>query len=68
MDEYVNRCFLEINGTRSREAESKGERYEPVWLREGDVIELEIAGLGRLRNVIAKSSSGHSLKRGGGRK
>jgi len=59
-------CFLEINGTKSRAAESKGEKYEPVWLKEGDVIELEITGLGRLRNVIVKSSSGHSLKSGSG--
>jgi len=56
-------CFLEINGTKSRDAESKGEKYEPVWLKEGDVIELEITGLGRLRNVISKSSSGYSLKK-----
>jgi fumarylacetoacetate (FAA) hydrolase len=59
-------CFLEINGTKSRIGDSKGERYEPVWLKEGDVIELEITGLGRLKNVIAKSSSGHSLKKGPG--
>jgi fumarylacetoacetate (FAA) hydrolase len=55
-------CFLEINGTKSREAESKGEEYEPVWLKEGDVIELEITGLGQLRNVITNSTSGYSLK------
>lgn len=59
-------CFLEINGTRAREADSKGERYDPVWLKEGDVIELDITGLGKLRNVIVKSSSGHSLKTGTG--
>lgn len=59
-------CFLEINGTKSREAESKGEKYEPVWLKEGDLIELEITGLGRLKNLIAKSSSGFSLKKGRG--
>lgn len=60
-------CFLEINGTKSKSAEAKGEKYEPVWLKEGDEIELEITGLGRLRNVIAKSSSGHSLRTGTGK-
>ena len=59
-------CYLEINGTKSREAESKGEKYEPVWLKDGDLIELEINGLGRLKNTIVKSNSGRSLKQGRG--
>ena len=42
-------CFLEINGTKSRE---KGDSYKAVWLKEGDEIELQVTGLGRLKNKV----------------
>jgi len=54
-------CYLEINGTRTLEAKEKGEDYEPVWLQDGDSIELTIEGLGRLSNRIVKSKDSHSI-------
>ncbi|MFW5658984.1 MAG: fumarylacetoacetate hydrolase family protein [Bacteroidota bacterium] len=42
-------CLLEINGTRKLENPD----YEPVWLKDGDRIRLEIQELGVLENRIA---------------
>ena len=43
-------CFLELNGT--------GKRHDPdyptQWLQPGDVVEMEITGLGLLRNTVKK--------------
>lgn len=52
-------CYLEINGTREREAKTQGKDFKPVWLQDGDTIELEITGLGRLSHkiVLQKESS-----------
>ena len=43
------------------ETESKGEEFTPVWLKEGDTIELEITGLGKLSNKIVKASKDYSI-------
>jgi len=54
-------CYLELNGTHSLEAKAKDEEFSPVWLGEGDTIELEIEGLGRLKNKIAGSKNNYSI-------
>ncbi len=50
-------CWLELNGTNKLNDPS----YEPVWLKEGDVIEMEIEGLGRIKNKVVLENSDHSL-------
>ncbi|PWG80217.1 fumarylacetoacetate hydrolase family protein [Pararcticibacter amylolyticus] len=50
-------CFLELNGT----AKLKDPAYQPVWLKEGDVVEMEITGLGILQNTITRSGSDFSI-------
>src|SRR3970040_2637387 len=37
-------CFLELNGTRALEAKEKGKEFTPVWIIDGDTIELENTG------------------------
>ncbi len=54
-------CYLELNGTRKLQAKEKGEDFSPVWLQDGDIIELEIAGLGKLKNKIVKSKNNYSI-------
>jgi fumarylacetoacetate (FAA) hydrolase len=54
-------CYLELNGTWTLEAKAKGETFKPVWLQNGDTIELEIESLGRLKNTIVKAPIGHSI-------
>src|SRR4030067_2816289 len=54
-------CYLESNGTRAMEAKEKGQVFEPVWLKEGDAIELEITGLGKLKNKIVKAKTDYSI-------
>jgi len=54
-------CYLELNGTRALEARERGDKYSPVWLKEGDEIKLEIAGLGVLRNTIVKDVTSRSI-------
>lgn len=54
-------CYLELNGTWALEAKAKGTQFTPIWLAEGDSIELEITGLGRLKNTIAKSPADYSI-------
>ncbi len=51
-------CFLEINGTRSRENPGN---YQPQWLRPGDYIQMEISGLGQLDNRVVLEEKGHHL-------
>ena len=53
-------CYLELNGTWAGLAKERGEGFTPVWLKEGDTIELEIEGLGRLQNQIKKNHEKHS--------
>ena len=50
-------CFLELNGT----GKLKDENYQEQWLQEGDVIEMEVEGLGKLINTIAKEESDFSI-------
>ena len=39
-------CYLELNGTRTIQAKEKGNEYTPVWLENGDSIDLEVTGFG----------------------
>ena len=50
-------CFLELNGTRKLENPS----YNEEWLKEGDEIELEVDGLGILKNHFVADESDFSL-------
>lgn len=54
-------CYLELNGTWALEAKSKGENFTPIWLNDGDEMELEITGLGVLKNKIKKSKKSYSI-------
>jgi fumarylacetoacetate (FAA) hydrolase len=54
-------CYLELNGTWTREAKERGEQFNPVWLQNGDIIELEIENLGVLRNRIVLSDNNYSI-------
>lgn len=54
-------CYLELNGTKTLEAKQKGEVYTPVWLQDGDTIELAITGLGKLTNRIVKVKKDRSI-------
>lgn len=50
-------CFLELNGTGLLNDPD----YQPQWLQDGDVIEMEITGLGRLSNTIRKADTDFSI-------
>ena len=50
-------CFLELNGTGLLHDKN----YKPQWLQEGDVVEMEITGLGRLTNTIRKVDTDFSI-------
>ena len=50
-------CFLELNGT----GKLNDANYEEQWLQEGDVVEMEIDGLGKLTNTIVKDESDFSI-------
>lgn len=52
-------CFLELNGTGRRNDPG----YVEQWLKDGDTIELEIAGLGLLRNNIVAEEDDWSILR-----
>lgn len=54
-------CYLELNGTWALEAKEKDEPFEPIWLKEGDEIVLEVTGLGRLSNRIVRSENHYSI-------
>jgi fumarylacetoacetate (FAA) hydrolase len=54
-------CYLELNGTWALQAKEKGEEFTPAWLKDGDVIELEITGLGNLRNRVVKTNNNYSI-------
>ncbi len=57
-------CYLELNGTHALEARKSGTSFTPVWLRAGDEIELEITGLGRLKNKIVLAPHDYSILAG----
>ena len=50
-------CLLELNGT----AKLSNPDYEEQWLKEGDVVEMEIENLGKLSNTIVKDESDFSI-------
>lgn len=50
-------CFLELNGT----GKLTDPNYTEQWLQEGDVVEMEIDGLGRLNNTIVAEESDWSI-------
>jgi fumarylacetoacetate (FAA) hydrolase len=50
-------CFLELNGTGLL----NDPNYKPQWLQPGDVVEMEIDGLGKLKNTILKEETDFSL-------
>lgn len=54
-------CYLELNGTWALEAKEKGKDFTPIWLKDGDDIELEITGLGILKNTIRKAKKNRSI-------
>jgi len=51
-------CFLELNGT----AKLANPDAEEQWLKAGDVVELEIDGLGTLSNTIVPEETDWSLQ------
>ena len=50
-------CFLELNGT----GKLNNPDYKEQWLQAGDVVEMEIDGLGKLTNTIVKEDSDFSI-------
>src|SRR5688572_25497409 len=50
-------CFLELNGT----GKLNDPNYTPQWLQAGDLVEMEIEGLGRLVNRIVAEDSDFSI-------
>ncbi len=50
-------CFLELNGT----GKLNNPNYEEQWLKDGDIVEMEIDGLGKLSNTIVKEDSDFSI-------
>ncbi|RZK78763.1 MAG: fumarylacetoacetate hydrolase family protein [Pedobacter sp.] len=50
-------CFLELNGTGLLNDPS----YPTQWLKEGDIVEMEITGLGRLSNIIKRAEDNFSI-------
>ena len=50
-------CFLELNGTGLL----NNPNYQSQWLQAGDVVEMEITGLGRLSNTIIKENTDFSI-------
>ncbi len=54
-------CYLELNGTWALEAKARGESHTPIWIREGDTMEMEIELLGVLRNRVVKAPGERSI-------
>ena len=50
-------CFLELNGT----GKLQDAGYQEQWLQEGDVVELEVDGLGKLSNTIVREEEDFSI-------
>ncbi len=50
-------CFLELNGT----GKLNNPEYKEQWLQDGDVVEMEIDGLGKLSNTFVKDESDFSI-------
>ena len=52
-------CFLEINGTKKR----TDKNYIDRWLKQGDIIKMEIESIGNISNKIIKSKNDHSIQK-----
>ena len=52
-------CFLEINGTKKR----TDKNYIDRWLKQGDIIKMEIESIGNISNKIIKSNNAHSIQK-----
>jgi fumarylacetoacetate (FAA) hydrolase len=50
-------CFLELNGT----GKLNDPNYKEQWLQEGDVVEMEIDGLGKLSNTMVREEDDFSI-------
>jgi fumarylacetoacetate (FAA) hydrolase len=50
-------CFLELNGT----GKLNDPNYTEQWLQEGDIVEMEIDGLGTLRNKVVREEDDFSI-------
>jgi fumarylacetoacetate (FAA) hydrolase len=50
-------CFLELNGTGLL----NDSNYKTQWLKEGDIVEMEVTGLGVLSNTIIASKDDFSI-------
>ncbi len=50
-------CFLELNGT----GKLNDPNYQEQWLQDGDVVEMEIDGLGKLSNTFVRDESNFSI-------
>jgi fumarylacetoacetate (FAA) hydrolase len=50
-------CFLELNGT----GKLNDPEYVEQWLQAGDIVEMEIEGIGKLTNSIVKEDSAFSI-------
>jgi fumarylacetoacetate (FAA) hydrolase len=50
-------CFLELNGTGLLNSPN----YKTQWLKEGDIVEMEITGLGTLTNTIVAEATNWSI-------
>jgi len=50
-------CFLELNGTGLL----NNPNYQPQWLQDGDVVEIEIEGLGLLQNTVVAEKTDWSI-------
>jgi fumarylacetoacetate (FAA) hydrolase len=50
-------CFLELNGTGLL----NDPNYQTQWLQSGDLVEMDVTGLGGLSNIIVKSKSDFSI-------
>jgi len=50
-------CFLELNGTGL----SNDASYQRQWLKDGDLVEMEVTGLGMLGNIITKAKDDFSI-------
>lgn len=50
-------CFLELNGT----GKLNDPQYQEQWLQEGDEVELEIDGLGKLTNTLVREGDDFSI-------
>jgi fumarylacetoacetate (FAA) hydrolase len=50
-------CFLELNGTGLL----NDPNFKPQWLQAGDVVEMEIDGLGHLKNTIVAEQTDWSI-------